>query len=46
LIEFVETKRIPIMKKLGWYLDLSKRDALKPLPNWMLKALKFNRVKD
>ena len=46
LIEFVETKKIPIMKKLGWYLDLRKRDALKPLPNWMLKALKFNRVKD
>jgi catechol 2,3-dioxygenase-like lactoylglutathione lyase family enzyme len=46
LIEFVETKKIPIMKKLGWYLDLRKRDALKPLPKWMLKALKFNRVKD
>jgi hypothetical protein len=27
-------------------LDLRKRDALKPLPTWMLKALKFNRVKD
>ncbi|MES2592325.1 MAG: VOC family protein [Bacteroidota bacterium] len=46
LIEFVETKKIPIMKKLGWYLDLRKRDALKPLPDWMLKALKFNRVKN
>jgi catechol 2,3-dioxygenase-like lactoylglutathione lyase family enzyme len=46
LIEFVETKKIPILKKLGWYLDLRKRDATKPLPNWMLKALKFNRVKD
>jgi catechol 2,3-dioxygenase-like lactoylglutathione lyase family enzyme len=45
LIEFVETKKIPILKKLGWYLDLRKRDALKPLPDWMLKALKFNRVK-
>lgn len=46
LIEFVETKKIPLMKKMGWYLDLRKRDALKPLPNWMLKALKYNRVKD
>lgn len=46
LIEFVETKKIPIMKKFGWYLDLRKRDALKPLPDWMLKALKFNRVKN
>jgi catechol 2,3-dioxygenase-like lactoylglutathione lyase family enzyme len=46
LIEFVETHKIPVMKKLGWYLDLRKRPADKPLPNWMLKALKFNRVKD
>ncbi len=46
LIEFVETEKIPIMKKLNWYLDLSKRDATKPLPKWMLKALKFNRVKN
>lgn len=45
LIEFVETKKLPIMKKLGWYLDLRKRDAKKPLPDWMLKAMRFNRVK-
>lgn len=45
LIEFVETKRIPILKKLGWYLDLNKRDSSKPLPDWMLKALKFSRVR-
>jgi catechol 2,3-dioxygenase-like lactoylglutathione lyase family enzyme len=45
LIEFVETRKIPIMKKLGWYLDLSKRDPAKPLPRWMLKALRFNRKK-
>lgn len=46
LIEFVETKKVPILKKLGWYLDLKKRDAKKPLPRWMLKSLRFNRVKD
>ena len=46
LIEFVETKKIPILKKLGWYLDLRKRDAVKPLPNWMLKALALSRVKN
>ncbi len=45
LIEFVETKKIPIMKKWGWYLDLSKRAPEKPLPNWMLKALGLNRKK-
>jgi catechol 2,3-dioxygenase-like lactoylglutathione lyase family enzyme len=45
LIEFVETKKIPIMKKLGWYLDLSKRKPEAPLPRWMLKALQLNRKK-
>ncbi|MCE3227570.1 MAG: Glyoxalase/bleomycin resistance protein/dioxygenase [Bacteroidetes bacterium] len=45
LIEFVETKKIPIMKKWGWYLDLKKRAPEKRLPDWMLKALKFNRKK-
>ncbi len=46
LIEFVETHRIPILKKIGWFLDLRKRDPNKSLPNWMVKALSFNRVKD
>ena len=46
LIEFVETHRIPILKKIGWYLNLKNRDPKKSLPNWMLKALKFSRVKD
>ncbi|MCA0430823.1 MAG: VOC family protein [Bacteroidetes bacterium] len=45
LIEFVETKKMPILKKLNWYLDLTKRPAEKPLSSWMLKALKFNRKK-
>jgi catechol 2,3-dioxygenase-like lactoylglutathione lyase family enzyme len=45
LIEFVETRKIPIMKKWGWYLDLSKRRPEKPLPRWMLKSLRFNRKK-
>jgi hypothetical protein len=45
LIEFVETHKIPIMKKLGWYLDLRKRDPHKKLPDWMLKTLRFSRVK-
>ena len=46
LIEFVETFKIPILKKLGWYLDLRKRKPEKPLPDWMLKTLSFSRVKD
>lgn len=43
LIEFVETKKIPIMKKWGWYLDLRKRAPEKPVPAWMMKTLRFNR---
>ncbi|MBK9282811.1 MAG: VOC family protein [Sphingobacteriaceae bacterium] len=45
LIEFVETKKIPILKKLGWYLDLKKRAPEKPLPDWMLKTMALNRKK-
>jgi catechol 2,3-dioxygenase-like lactoylglutathione lyase family enzyme len=46
LIEFVETHKIPIFKKIGWYLDLTKRDAQKPLPRWMIKSMALNRKKD
>jgi catechol 2,3-dioxygenase-like lactoylglutathione lyase family enzyme len=45
LIEFVETHKMPILKKLGLYFDMRKRDPDKSLPDWMLKALKFSRVK-
>lgn len=45
LIEFVETKKIPILKKFGWYLDLKKRAPEKSLPNWMIKTLSLNRKK-
>lgn len=46
LIEFVETHRIPILKAIGWYLDVSKRDRTKALPDWMLNTLKLTRVKE
>jgi catechol 2,3-dioxygenase-like lactoylglutathione lyase family enzyme len=45
LVEFVESHKVPILKKIGWYLDLKKRDPHKPLPDWILKTLKFSRVK-
>ncbi len=44
LIEFVETHKIPLVKKLGWYLDLRKRGE-KPLPNWMFSLFGLMRVK-
>ena len=45
LIEFVETHKLPILKKLGLYLDLRKRDPNKSLPDWMVKTLRFSRVR-
>jgi catechol 2,3-dioxygenase-like lactoylglutathione lyase family enzyme len=45
LIEFVETHKVPILKKFGWYLDLRKRDPNKTLPDWIVKTLRFSRVK-
>lgn len=46
LIEFVETHKLPISKRLGLYINLRKRNPEKPLANWILKALKFNRIRD
>lgn len=46
LIEFVETHKLPILKKIGWNLNLKKRNPEKPLPDWMLKSLSLNRKKD
>lgn len=46
LIEFVETHKIPILKKLNWYFDLTKRDPEKNMPDWMLSAISLTRVKD
>ena len=45
LIELVETHKVPIFKKIGWYLDLRKRNQEKPLPNWMIKMLALSKVK-
>jgi len=45
LIEFVETHKVPLMKKLNWYLDLKKRAPQKRLPTWMIKAMRLgNKV--
>ncbi len=46
LIEFVETHKLPLVKKLGWYLDLRGRPSDRPLPRWMIRMLSLSRVKD
>lgn len=45
-IELIEVHKIPILEKLGLFLNVQKREPSKPLPKWMLYALKFNRIKD
>ena len=46
LIEFVETHRVPISKKLGIYINLKKRNPFRPLPKWLVKTMRFHRVKE
>ena len=45
LIELVETHKIPILKKLGLYLNLKNRNRQKPLPDWMINLLSLSKVK-
>lgn len=45
-VEFVETHRVPIIKKIGWNIDLTKRNPKKSLPNWLIGTLRWKRVKD
>jgi catechol 2,3-dioxygenase-like lactoylglutathione lyase family enzyme len=44
-LEFVETHKVPVLKKLGWYINLKNRNPKKHLPKWMLKTMGLNRVK-
>lgn len=45
LIEFVETHKIPILKKFGLFLNLRNRNHRKPLSKFLLRMLKYSRVK-
>ena len=46
LLELIEVYRIPIIEKIGWFLNVKDRDPMKPLPSWILKGLRFVRVRD
>ncbi|MDR2410689.1 MAG: VOC family protein [Bacteroidales bacterium] len=45
LIEYVETKKIPVLKKLGIYLNIKRFNPNKPIPDWILKLLRFMEEK-
>ena len=39
LIEFVETHKIPVVKKLGWFIDMKKRNPEKSLPKFLFRMM-------
>ena len=45
-LEMIEVHKVPIIEKWGIFLNVEKRPADKPLPDFMLKALRFSRIKD
>lgn len=44
LVELVETFKIPILEKWGWFLNLKTRKNKGPLSNFFVKLLALNRV--
>ncbi|REE05801.1 VOC family protein [Marinoscillum furvescens] len=44
LIEMVETHHLPIIKKIGWKLNLSRRSPVRPVAPWILWALRFKKL--
>lgn len=46
LLEMIEVFKIPLIEKLGFYLNVAKKDPTKPLPAWLLKTMRFMRIKD
>ncbi len=44
LIELVETHKVPVLKKLGLYIDLKKRKNDRPLPHWLISLLGLNKI--
>ena len=39
LIEFVETGKVPVVGKLGLYIDMNKRDKLRKLPKFLFRMM-------
>lgn len=39
LIEFVETHKVPVVKKLGMFIDMSRRNPEKPLPKFLFRLM-------
>lgn len=46
LIELIEVYKIPIIEKINLFLNVEKRAPETPLPNWLIKGMRFMRIKD
>ena len=46
LIEFVQTLKVTLLPALGWKISLHDRPVGKPLPRWLVAALRFKRMKE
>lgn len=46
LIRFIETYNLEISEKLGWKINMKKRNPENPIPKWQLKMLAWNRFKE
>ncbi len=45
LLELIEVYKIPLVEKWGLFLNVQKRNPIKPLPKFMLSMMKFSRIK-
>lgn len=46
LIELIEVYKIPLIEKWGIFLNVHGKKAGKALPNWLIRLLRFSRIKD
>ncbi len=44
LIELVEAHKVPVVQRLSWNINLRNRNS--PLPDWIVKMLRFKRYKE
>jgi catechol 2,3-dioxygenase-like lactoylglutathione lyase family enzyme len=45
LVEFVETKKLPIFEKFHIFFNVGKRDPMKPVPKWLIKGMAMSKLK-
>jgi hypothetical protein len=46
LIELIEVYKFPLLEKWGLFLNVHGKRAGKHLPKWLIRLLRFSRIKD